>query len=182
MSQSDSVRCVFDTWARDHHASGMEGRHRVSVSEAFAHIPDQPGGRYLEIGVGNGYGLRAMAEHQFRSGTCFGLDVSEEMVRQACEKNADLANVRVERADFLDCFQTTSSASGPRFFKENPSSHSWPREMGVDMVLWSVEDYEQGFKSAGLTNIRQAFFNPNSEANADAGLLGTLGTWGVKPE
>lgn len=95
-----SAQQVFDDWALDYHAAGMEEDHRPSVMEAFELIPDSDG-LFLEIGVGNGYGLQWMAEHQFKNGRCHGIDVSSNMVSVARDRLGGADNVTIEQADFL---------------------------------------------------------------------------------
>ncbi|HDQ44376.1 MAG TPA: class I SAM-dependent methyltransferase [bacterium] len=94
-----NAREVFDGWALDHHAEGMEKSHRRSVEQAFRLIPPSDGD-YLEIGIGNGYAIHHMAVNQYRRGRCFGLDISPNMVARAAERTRSLANVRIEAADF----------------------------------------------------------------------------------
>ncbi len=96
-----TTREVFDDWARDYHADGMEEHHWPRVRQAFERIAPHEAGRYLEIGVGNGYGLRQMATRQFADGRCWGLDLSPHMVDRALRKTVDLDNVEVVAADFL---------------------------------------------------------------------------------
>ena len=94
------AREVFDDWASDYHADGMEREHWNAVNRAFSWIA--PGsGNYLEVGVGNGYGIFHMASNQFKNGRCYGLDVSPEMIRRAREKSDGLTNVTLESGDFL---------------------------------------------------------------------------------
>ncbi len=64
------------------------------------------------------------------------------------------------------------------FYRENPSSHEWPEQLGVPMQLWSMREYLEGMERAGLTGVSQRLFSnesrvPSSEA--------TLCTYGVKP-
>ncbi|MFQ5709924.1 MAG: class I SAM-dependent methyltransferase [bacterium] len=96
-----SAREVFDAWARDYHADDMEAHHWPRVKQAFAMIPDMPG-NYLEIGVGNGYGIYHMATHQFASGQCYAVDFSANMVERAKKKTAGLNNVHIQCANFLN--------------------------------------------------------------------------------
>lgn len=100
MPLDKSAEEVFDRWALDYHAPGMEDDHRTSVMEAFELIPESSG-VYLEVGVGNGYGLQWIGSHQFKKGTCFGIDVSSNMVDVARQRTSDLPNVSVEKTDFL---------------------------------------------------------------------------------
>lgn len=98
---SKNTREVFDAWARDYHADGMEEHHWPRVKQAFEVIPEMHG-NYLEIGVGNGYGLQHMATHQFAAGQCYGMDLSPNMAERAKQKTAGLPNVHLICADFLN--------------------------------------------------------------------------------
>ena len=100
MKHTQSAKDVFEAWGRDHHADGMESEHWPRVREIFD-LVEARDGDYLEIGVGNGYGLAHMATHQFKNGQCLGMDVSSSMVERARARTRDLANVRVEVGDFL---------------------------------------------------------------------------------
>ncbi len=96
-----SVQAVFDAWAEDYHADGMEQGHLQSVREAFGMIPESEGA-YLEIGFGNGYGIEAMASRQYRNGSCYGLDISAKMAEKAASRLLEFRNVRLYTCDFLD--------------------------------------------------------------------------------
>ncbi|MCD6115765.1 class I SAM-dependent methyltransferase [bacterium] len=91
---------LFDQWAVDYHADGMEQGHIQSVKEAFKLIrPSQ--GNYFEVGFGNGYGIEYMASNQYSNGTCFGLDISDEMYKRALAKLKQLPNIHLYTGDFL---------------------------------------------------------------------------------
>ncbi len=100
MTYSKTSSEVFDTWANDHRADSMATSHWPVVRQAFALIPPTSGD-YLEIGCGNGYGLRHMATHQFAQGHCRGLDASLKMAELARQRCRDLPNVDIEHGDFL---------------------------------------------------------------------------------
>ena len=94
------VEDVFDEWSKIGRGEDMAKRHWPRVKQAFSQLPPSTG-KYLEIGVGNGYAIGYIATHQFSKGNCHGLDVSGEMVRR-CRKNlAHLDHVTIEQADFL---------------------------------------------------------------------------------
>lgn len=210
---SRTAKDVFDEWGKDDHAEGMEREHWPTVSQALARIPEQAG-RYLEVGVGNGYAIRYIATHQFAQGECFGLDISPEMAARAQEKNTDLKNVSIDSGDFL---QWSPPSGDPfavifsmevfyyfptiqqglekafnllqpggmlmvlvNFYKENPSSHSWPEDLNTHMQLWSQEEYCDGFKNAGFLAVQQERFLDPRIGKVDSGHVGTLGTWGYK--
>ena len=97
---SKSAQEVFDSWALDYHASGMEKGHWPSVMEALNSISPQDG-RYLEVGVGNGYAINHVAQNQFARGHCAGIDVSANMVATAQSRTLGVDNVEIQVADFL---------------------------------------------------------------------------------
>jgi arsenite methyltransferase len=95
-----TAKDVFEAWGWDYHADGMEAEHWPRVREMFDLIEPSTG-HYLEIGVGNGYGLAHMATHQFARGKVMGMDLSTSMVERTRERTKSLPNVTVETGDFL---------------------------------------------------------------------------------
>lgn len=100
MTYDRTAKEVFEAWGRDYHADGMETGHWPRVQKAFELI-EPCDGDYLEVGIGNGYGLAHMATHQFRNGRCLGLDLSSSMVERARARTGAMGNVVVEQGDFL---------------------------------------------------------------------------------
>jgi SAM-dependent methyltransferase len=101
MSYSRTAEEVFDDWALDYHASGMEDEHWPSVREALDVIPES-NGLYLEVGVGNGYGLFYMATNMYSGGQCLGIDVSANMVDATRKRVVGLENVAVRHTGFME--------------------------------------------------------------------------------
>lgn len=101
MENSHTAGRVFDGWAGDQRAPGMEKGHWPAVGRAFELLPEMTG-NYLEIGVGNGYSLHHMATNRFRNARCMGIDLAPGMVRLAGERVRDLPNVTVEQGDFME--------------------------------------------------------------------------------
>jgi SAM-dependent methyltransferase len=94
------VTRLFDKWAQDDHAEGMEIEHWPTVKQAIELLPPVHG-NYLEIGIGNGYAIQYFAETGFNNCICYGLDISSEMVLRAERALKHLENVRLAHADFL---------------------------------------------------------------------------------
>ncbi len=99
-TNNKSVKKIFDQWALDHQADRMAKGHWQRVKQAFDLIPPSQG-NYLEIGIGNGYGIFYMAQHQYENGYCYGLDISPNMIEKAKQKAKNLNNVILQAEDFL---------------------------------------------------------------------------------
>ena len=76
------VRDEFDDWAREGRDRGMEERHWHTAKGALARVPVGEGDTVLDLGTGSGYALRALRETK-GVGRAYGVDASEEMVRNA---------------------------------------------------------------------------------------------------
>jgi arsenite methyltransferase len=87
-----TVRELFDSWARDGHAEGMERGHAPAARMAFDRLRLGESGRYLDIGCGNGYTVRWAASAAPR-GRAVGLDLSEGMVALARRLSAGIPNL-----------------------------------------------------------------------------------------
>ena len=85
------VRGVFDEWAQNGRAEGMEKGHGRAAAEVFAELGVAAGERYLDIGCGNGYTVRWAASVS-PDVDAVGLDVSSEMIRRARALSAPQEN------------------------------------------------------------------------------------------
>ena len=101
MGLSKTTSEVFEEWGSDHRANEMEQEHWPRVQQAFAVIPKMSG-NYLEIGVGNGYGIRHVATNQFAEGHCWGLDLASSMVALSKKSTENLQNVSIADGNFLE--------------------------------------------------------------------------------
>ena len=95
------VREVFDRWAREGRAEGMEHGHGPAARMAFERLKLRPGSRYLDIGCGNGYTVR-WAALESPQGRAVGLDLSSAMIELAWRMSADLPNVSFLTGSFPD--------------------------------------------------------------------------------
>ena len=96
-----SIKKLFNEKAIRDGGRYMSNEHWPRVQQILSEIPLSDG-NYLEIGPGNGYALKFMAENAFQSGHCYGLDISEEMIKCCRQQLADLNNVTLETGVFLD--------------------------------------------------------------------------------
>lgn len=95
------VRAVFDEWAAEGRDEGMAEAHGPVARRVLDRLDLPPDGRFLDIGCGNGYAVRRVADRLPR-GAAVGIDASPEMIRRARELSGGLGNVRFELATFPD--------------------------------------------------------------------------------
>lgn len=83
---ADAARGVFDEWARDGTATGMERRHLRLAERLLERVSLSPESRVLDVGCGLGWLAKLLAT-RIRKGAFVGIDPSLEMVleaRRAC--------------------------------------------------------------------------------------------------
>jgi len=95
------LRDVFDGWARDGRAEGMERGHGVAARRAFDLLELPREGWYLDVGCGNGYTVRWAAEAA-RDGWAVGIDLSPAMVERARTASRGFPNIEFQVAAFPD--------------------------------------------------------------------------------
>ena len=95
------LREVFDTWARDGRAEGMERGHGFAARRAFELLELPPDGWYLDVGCGNGYTVR-WAAAAAPDGWAVGIDVSPAMVERARAASPAFPNIEFQVASFPD--------------------------------------------------------------------------------
>src|SRR5688572_21455049 len=88
----------FDTWADNGRADSMAEGHWPAVSQILAKMDLGGGLTCVDVGCGNGYAVRALAERMGHSGSVLGLDVSPHMIQQAEAHEDNPSNVRYEVA------------------------------------------------------------------------------------
>ncbi len=93
------VQRLFDTWADDGRAEGMEVGHTPNAREAFERLGVQAQQSYLDIGCGNGYSVR-WAARQDPTIRATGIDLSAQMIARARAQSAELSNTRFIHAPF----------------------------------------------------------------------------------
>lgn len=100
------LRLEFNDWARAGRGEGMEKGHRPVGEQAIELMALPSTARVLDVGCGNGWATRLMAE-KARDGRVAGIDIADEMIRLARETSVSLSNVEfrvtsAEKLPFLD--------------------------------------------------------------------------------
>ena len=93
----ERLQLEFNRWAAEGEGEKME-RHHLDITEKTIRLMNlRPGERVLDLGCGSGWATRLLArlvgEGPEGFGQVVGLDVSDEMVRQAREASRDFENI-----------------------------------------------------------------------------------------
>jgi ubiquinone/menaquinone biosynthesis C-methylase UbiE len=87
---------LFDAWAQAGKGESMAKGHWPMVSQIIQRMELKPGLDCLDVGCGNGYAVRAMAQRIFPGGRAEGVDVSPAMVVEAEQHPDNPPQVRFE--------------------------------------------------------------------------------------
>jgi len=96
-SQDEILQLEFNLWAERGDGPKMENHHLDITEKTLRRMDIRPGERVLDLGCGSGWATRLLARlvadrpHGF--GQVVGLDISDEMVRQARGASKDFDNV-----------------------------------------------------------------------------------------
>lgn len=90
----------FNAWQKMGRAESMQQEHIIAVDGALKEMTFQNGLNVLDVGCGNGYAVRLMADKILPSGKAYGVDIAENMVNTAKEKSAHMCNVNFQVANF----------------------------------------------------------------------------------
>jgi SAM-dependent methyltransferase len=112
----DQLRTEFNEWARAGKGESMERGHRPVGEQAIAKMRVSSEARVLDVGCGSGWATRLLAKYA-TNGNVTGIDISDEMIRVACESSQSHANVDYEVA---------SAEQLP--FKDNEFTHAFSME------------------------------------------------------
>jgi SAM-dependent methyltransferase len=102
MKRDEQLRQEFNDWASAGRGEGMEKGHRPVGEQAIELMNVPADARVLDVGCGNGWATRLLAE-KARDGRVVGVDIADEMIRIAEQSSTALSNVefRVASAEKL---------------------------------------------------------------------------------
>jgi SAM-dependent methyltransferase len=96
-SMDERLRLEFNDWAKAGRGPSMEKGHRPVGEQAIELIAIPADARVLDVGCGNGWATRLIAQ-QAPHGRVVGIDISDEMVDLARESSAGFPNVEFREA------------------------------------------------------------------------------------
>lgn len=97
LSPEDCLQQEFNRWADDGEGAKMERHHLDITKKTMRRMDLRPGERVLDLGCGSGWATRLLArmvgKGQQGSRQVVGVDISDEMVRQAQDSSKEFDNV-----------------------------------------------------------------------------------------
>jgi ubiquinone/menaquinone biosynthesis C-methylase UbiE len=95
----EKVIATFDAWALNGRDKGMEDGHGDVVRQVIARMSVRPGERVLDLGCGNGWATRLLA--QTNAGVqAIGVDIAPQMIARAESLHSLTIRARYELGDF----------------------------------------------------------------------------------
>ena len=176
----DKVERTFDKWAQNGRADLMEIEHGKSVLKFLKSIAFDRAFAFLDIGCGNGWVIREMAEMK-NCKKAIGIDKSKNMIKEA-EKKSESKKARFihtdieslngkERFDFIFSMESLYYVNsipialekiyrllkpggqffcGTDFYAENKTTARWAGIMKIQMHLHSKKQWREFFRDAGF--------------------------------
>lgn len=92
-TRDEQLRAEFNQWAREGHGEAMERHHFRIAQKTIQRMHLGPQERVLELGCGDGWACRLLSRLLDPQARLVGMDISDEMIRQARNKSADFENV-----------------------------------------------------------------------------------------
>jgi ubiquinone/menaquinone biosynthesis C-methylase UbiE len=93
-SSDERLQQEFNRWANEGEGAKMEGHHLDITLKTMRLMDVREGDRILDLGCGAGWAARLLARMVGGGGQVVGVDVSDEMIRQAQEESKDYSNAR----------------------------------------------------------------------------------------
>ena len=100
--ESSTTARLFDEWALNGRAEGMERGHQARAVQALEAMPIKLSDKLLDLGCGNGWASRWLRKKTGRVGFVAGVDASEEMIRLAKQVSSARNSVQFRQALFED--------------------------------------------------------------------------------
>ena len=123
---SEKLREEFNRWAVEGRGAELESHHRCFVEDTIRLMNVESRDRILEVGCGEGWTCRMLAERT-SEGLVVGLDVSDEMVRNARAKSLSCENLLLlwasaEQIPWQDNFFSNGLAVECFYYFESPEN------------------------------------------------------------
>ena len=196
---------LFSDWAHAGRGEPMGQQHARRATAALEALHPQPGEAFVDLGCGEGWATRWLAERVGSQGRVVGLDGSTAMLERArrTSTTATYTQGNLLALPFADgSFQGAFSmetlyyvdidaalaevarvlAPGGRvaictdFYTEHAASHAWPEQLGLVMDLRDTQGWQEALERAGFTEVRSTRLRDPSQPEHP----GTLAVYGQR--
>jgi len=188
----DTVKKLFDVWAKSGKPEVMEKEHGKSVNKILKTISFEKPFSFLDIGCGNGWVVRKIAK-QKNCKKVIGIDKSKNMIKNAITKkislkekyfHTDLVSWRYTgKFDFVFSMESLYYSvpmenalkkvykllkpngqfiCGTDFYKDNKITIRWKDQMKIPMDLRSKKEWKEMFEKIGFKIKLKQIRIPNS--------------------
>jgi len=206
----DKTSKLFDVWANTGRSEEMEEGHGTTVNKFLDKLPLKENFRFLDIGCGNGWVVRKMAQKP----SCIkaiGIDKSKMMIKNAKSKilskkesyfvtELEFWNTK-EKFDMIFSMESLYYSvpmeyalekvfkllkrngvfyCGTDFYSDNILTTRWIKDMNVPMDLRSEKEWKMMFKNTGF-NTRSKHVTDSKNKSKWKREFGTLFVIGRKP-
>jgi len=170
LTPDEKLQQEFNRWASAGEGAKMENHHLDITAKTIRRMNLRPGERVLDLGCGSGWATRLLArlvgEGPDGFGQVVGLDVSDEMIREARAASKDFDNVLYVwgsaqqipwEENFFD--KVLSVESRGRLFilinlyKDNQYSLQWVDKLKVPVHVRSEAEYVELLKKHAFENV-----------------------------
>ena len=140
----------------------MEKGHSKAVNKFLRSIDFTDSFSFLDVGCGNGWVVRAMAEHA-KCAHSLGIDVSAGMIKTAKSKSiskkeaylhTDIESYKGDTFDYVfsmeSLYYAKSVSDAVDYYAENHDTQDWQKSIKIPMHLLSIRQWEQIFSDAGF--------------------------------
>ncbi len=203
---SDRAITLFSQWADAGRAVPMGHSHAPRATQALEQLPLRPGQHVADLGCGEGWASRWLAERVGAQGRVVGVDGSEAMLAQARQRplpglryqlgslldlpfpDGSLDHVfSMEALYYVDLDEALAEAARvlrpggwlvacTDFYGEHAASHAWPEQLGLPMDLRPAAGWRSAFHKAGLGEVRSTLLVDPAKASHP----GTLAVFGQR--
>ena len=207
----DGVRKTFDKWAQNGKAEEMEEGHGKNVSKFLKTIPFDEKFTFLDVGCGNGWVVRKIAEKK-NCKKAIGIDKSKKMITQAKKKiinnKESFFHTDIESWEYTGKFNYIFSMEslyyadsieialeriykllkpggeffcGTDFYTDNNATARWASIMKIQMHLHSKNEWKKFFQNTGFV-VKTKHIKDLKNTKKWKREFGTLFITGTKPE
>ncbi|MFL2983523.1 MAG: class I SAM-dependent methyltransferase [Candidatus Neomarinimicrobiota bacterium] len=159
---------------------------------------------FIDAGCGNGWVIRKMCNHPLCD-IAIGIDGASEMIKKAkvldpdgCYHHSDLMQwVPNQLVDFVHSMEVLYYFENPKkiilhmlenwlkpkgtiimgmdYYSENVNSHSWPKDLNLPMILFSMDEWSDLFQQCGLNNVLSYQINKKFDFPGTLVIKGDIG-------